>query len=154
MLAPNDGGHGLLRFESCPEEDIVGLVHAPLPLALIVVRRAGDILMVFDRWKSVWELPGGMIENGETPREAAVRELREETGVDRDQIDFLGLATYQIRQGHLEHGAVFECDLAEDPVARFEENDEIERLSWGTPGSRLEGLDSLDAYLATERPTG
>lgn len=35
--------------------------------------------IVHDRWS--WEVPGGLIEPGEEPREAAFRELREETGL-------------------------------------------------------------------------
>lgn len=35
------------------------------------------------------ELPAGMIEKGEDPREAAIRELEEETGIKARQVEFL-----------------------------------------------------------------
>lgn len=35
-------------------------------------------------------LPGGMVEKGETPREAALRELKEELLLEEDQISYLG----------------------------------------------------------------
>ena len=35
-------------------------------------------------------LPGGMVEEGETPREAALRELQEELLLNKDQICYLG----------------------------------------------------------------
>ena len=33
-----------------------------------------------------WEMPGGRIEEGETPREAGIREFLEETGMEVEQI--------------------------------------------------------------------
>jgi 8-oxo-dGTP diphosphatase len=39
-----------------------------------------QVLLVKHRWRN-WVPPGGKIEPGETPREAAVRELLEETGL-------------------------------------------------------------------------
>ncbi|MEU9930057.1 NUDIX hydrolase [Streptomyces anulatus] len=53
---------------------------APLSAALVALWQADRVLMVFDRHRQSWELPGGKIEDGESPRRAAMRELTEETG--------------------------------------------------------------------------
>jgi 8-oxo-dGTP diphosphatase len=42
---------------------------------------AGRVLLVEPTYKPTWEIPGGMVEQGETPRAACVRELREELGL-------------------------------------------------------------------------
>lgn len=56
----------------------------PLPGVLALLERGGSLLMVLrahepDRGK--WGFPGGLIDLGETVGEAALRELREETGL-------------------------------------------------------------------------
>jgi ADP-ribose pyrophosphatase YjhB (NUDIX family) len=51
------------------------------------VWRDGKVLLVErgkEPWKGKWSLPGGSLEFGETVREAARRELVEETGVEAD----------------------------------------------------------------------
>jgi ADP-ribose pyrophosphatase YjhB (NUDIX family) len=42
----------------------------------------GRILVVKPTYSREWMLPGGRVERGETPHGAAVRETREETGLD------------------------------------------------------------------------
>lgn len=43
---------------------------------------AGQVLLVDPTYKEHWDLPGGMAEANEPPRVAAVREIREELGLD------------------------------------------------------------------------
>ena len=60
----------------------------------IVIRRSGDVLLL--RRKNVhgdgtWSTPGGHLEAGESPGACAVRETREETGIEVRNVRFLGV---------------------------------------------------------------
>ncbi len=54
-------------------------------VAVAIIRRNGQVLacqrMKDARYPLKWEFPGGKLEQGETPREALVRELHEELGI-------------------------------------------------------------------------
>lgn len=43
----------------------------------------GRVLIVKPSYKEVWEIPGGVVENNESPRKAAEREIQEELGLSK-----------------------------------------------------------------------
>ncbi len=53
---------------------------------VIVTKYQGKWVFVKHRKRDTWEIPGGHIDEGETPDEAASRELMEETGAVKFQI--------------------------------------------------------------------
>ena len=66
--------------------------------AFILTRRAARM----NRHAGQWALPGGRLDPGETPEEAALRELAEEVGLDLDESAVLGrLDDYPTRSGYL-----------------------------------------------------
>jgi 8-oxo-dGTP diphosphatase len=56
--------------------------------ATVIYRREGQILFVRKR-KAKWNLPGGRVEQGETPLEAALREMAEETGLCLAELSYI-----------------------------------------------------------------
>jgi 8-oxo-dGTP pyrophosphatase MutT (NUDIX family) len=98
--------------DSDPEDDR-GTVGAPGGAALLLCQRA----MRMTRHAGQWGLPGGRIEAGETPVEAALRELDEELGVRLDAGRVVGwLDDYPTRSGYVITPAVLWGDPS--PVLR------------------------------------
>jgi 8-oxo-dGTP pyrophosphatase MutT (NUDIX family) len=60
----------------------------------LVENENGEYLIIFRRGK--WDLPKGKMDEGETPEECAVREVKEETGLDHITLTSHRLNTYHI----------------------------------------------------------
>lgn len=67
----------------------------------IVLRQAATplVAVVRLRKRNEWVLPKGKLDDGETPRAAAEREVNEETGHDVSVHEFLGTLVYDSRGG-------------------------------------------------------
>ncbi|WP_259545710.1 NUDIX domain-containing protein [Heyndrickxia sp. FSL K6-6286] len=58
--------------------------------ATIVLNEEKEILLINGPWRG-WEMPGGQVEEGESLKDAAIRETKEETGIDIEVLKFCGI---------------------------------------------------------------
>ena len=106
----------------------------PMPVitvaAVVIVDRAGRLLTVRKSGAVRFMLPGGKPENGESRRETALRESREELSVELFDDDLVELGVFRAdaanEAGHLVEATVFEHRhvLVDAPAA------EIAELRW------------------------
>ncbi|MFZ4296915.1 NUDIX hydrolase [Streptomyces cinereoruber] len=104
-----------------------------------VVREDGRLLAIRRADNGTWELPGGVLELGETPQEGVVREVFEETGV-RVEVERLTGVYKNLARGIV--ALVFRCR----PVggdARV--SDEATAVEWLTPGEVRERMAEVYA---------
>lgn len=72
------------KRKACPVCNYV-FYHNPVPAAGVVIEEDGKILLVkrkYEPYKGNWCLPAGFMEYDESPEQCAIRETREELGVD------------------------------------------------------------------------
>jgi putative (di)nucleoside polyphosphate hydrolase len=67
--------------------DLVGRPYRP-GVGVMLINRDGLVFVAqrIDMPEAAWQMPQGGIDEGEDPREAALRELKEETGTDKAEI--------------------------------------------------------------------
>ena len=72
----------------------VWVMEVPTWVNIIPLTPEGEVILVnqyrFGMEKTSLEIPGGMADDGEDPMEAAIRELKEETGYEGDKVIEIG----------------------------------------------------------------
>lgn len=118
------------------------LAHPTTHGALVALWHEGQILLVQNSYVPYKSLPGGYVRASETGRDAAVRELKEETGLEARPYDLkLALDQWHDWEGKREHIEIFELEL-KAPITIQVDNREVIEASFVDPQAAL----SLDLF--------
>lgn len=76
------------------------------------------------------ELPGGFVDEGETPEQAAVREFEEETGYQAGRIEYLGAYHKDTYMNSRWHAFIaYDCQKVTDQTLELDEYIELDTIS-------------------------
>lgn len=126
-------------------ENQVNDLYFPITHALVVAKNQRGYLLLFNSWKKHWELAGGILEEGETLKECALREMLEETNQIPDRIEFKGLMKFIFKNGKIEYGGLYSAQIvAERP---FINNDETDQIVFWDGKEEIGFIDGIDKEL-------
>ena len=119
----------------------------PMPFVIVHATYQGKSLFVFNRKRNHWELPGGLIDEGEAPHESAIRELGEESGQTVHSVDYASWMKFQLApDNRIELGVLYTCDIK--TILPFEPNDEISQIMFWDIITPVEGhVSEIDLYI-------
>lgn len=136
----------------------------PLSCGTLIVNARRELLLCHVTNTAKWDIPKGLLDAGETPLAAAMRELREEAGIAFDRQLYVDLGFFPYRQdkdlhlfrlqapaafddlSHLNCTSFFPDERTGLPTPevdgyRWAARDQIRRLCWPRMAARLLALD-------------
>jgi len=125
-------------------------VPPPLSAGILLFRLGSgepEVLLVkpggpFWRKKDVgaWMIPKGMIEPGETPIEAALREFEEEVGIPAESADWIDLGWIKQKGGKTVYAWAFEGDLPDG----FQCRSNMFEMEWPPRSGKMQNFPEVD----------
>ncbi|MBN1454265.1 MAG: NUDIX domain-containing protein [Anaerolineales bacterium] len=122
-------------------------------VGVFIFNQQGELLILQShKWPGAYVVPGGHVELGERLEEAAVREAKEETGLDIYDLEFINFQQfiYDPAFWKKRHFIFFDF-AAKTRSTDVRLNDEAQEYEWVDPKEAL-GME-LDAYTRTSIET-
>jgi 8-oxo-dGTP diphosphatase len=119
------------------------------PCAGALVVRNGKVLLIrraIEPFRHHWDIPGGFCEVDEHPTETAIREVREETGLEIELTGLLGLWLDE----YVSHATLNIYYLAQPLSRRIQAGDDADGAAWFAPGALPELIAFANGRLALE----
>ncbi len=130
------------------------VIPAPTHAGGVVVRRDGAelrfLLVTARRQPGLWVFPKGHIEPGETPEQAAAREVLEEAGVEATVVGPVGATEFRSARGSVRAQFYLMEFVSEGPPAPGEDR----RRVWLTADEARRSLIYEDSRLLITRAAG
>ena len=128
-------------------------------VGIFIFNQNGEILLLEShKWPGVYVVPGGHVELGEHLEEAAVREAKEETGLDIYDLEFIHFQQFVYDPAFWKRRHFIFFDFAaKTNNTTVQLNDEAQKYAWMEPTEALNlELDSytrasLEHYLESKR---
>ena len=144
----NRQGYELLEYSAVDEQQLMA-TEPSVSSAFVLAHSRTGVLLVFNRWRSCWELPGGLLEADEAPRDCALRELREESSQVPDDLNLHGLMRIRYRpEDRIFYSALYTCRI--DELRPFEANAETDQLTVWDLTSDIGYIEEISRILAEE----
>ena len=145
-------GNRLLALYTGDENKIIAdSEYSQLTSSLVIVKSPQGFMLLKNKYRNEWELAGGMIDDGESPRECAIRECFEESGYTISDLRFIGMMkfflqpSYHLTKERIEYTTLYCADILQ--VQKFEETEEMADLCWYNIGEEIENASRIDIKL-------
>lgn len=102
----------------------------------LVMNSAGEWLVVkknYSALKGMWSFPAGFVEGDETADAAAVREVKEETGIDCKVVGMIGFRTGVLHGEISDNMAIFLLSPIDENQPIIPDQEEIAEVAWKNP---------------------
>lgn len=129
----------MIEFITGNEDEIISNPAYIPTTAFVIVESEKGYMLLYNKYRSKWELTGGCMEQDESPKECVIRECKEESNQNISDLKFVGLATYTNM-----NAAIYYTFLKKEEL--FIENDEIKELKWWKFGEEIDDTcdDSME----------
>ncbi|MDQ0208844.1 NUDIX hydrolase [Alkalicoccobacillus murimartini] len=115
--------------------------------------QSGKVLLVKNKNHNTWSLPGGRVENVETLSEAAIREVREETGLSVEITQVLSLDELFV-DGHHAILTTFQAAIKSGELL-IQDTETIEEAEWvdlQTANEKIPLYNGMERFLKDAVP--